>query len=70
MKKQVKTTKPKREKSLYGNEFKKNKLDQVEERIKAFCHVAYQLYLKSMPTEKQDVAKQLETKPPENFTKL
>lgn len=70
MKKQVKTSKSQRRKPLCEKEFTEDKLDQVAEKIKAFCHVAYQLYLKSIPTEKQDVAKQLQTKPPGNFTKL
>lgn len=70
MKKQVKELNPERAIALLGNkEVNEEKLTKMLERIKAFCKVAYQLYLNDIHSDKQDaIVKQLESKPPEKFT--
>lgn len=70
MKKQVKELNPERAIALLGNkEVDEEKLTKTLERIKAFCKVAYQLYLNDINSDKPiAIVKQLESKPPEKFT--
>ena len=71
MKKQVNELDLERAKILLGQkEIDEVKLKKVLERIKVFCKVAYQLYLKNVePDKPANVMKQLESEPPDEFTK-
>ena len=51
-----------------SDEESKERTEKVLERIKAFCNVSYQLYLKSIDPDKPTIAKQLESEPPDEFT--
>lgn len=68
MKKQVNKLHPKREIPLSGD-INKNHMNKLLEKIKAFCNISYQLYLKTIQPDKQDIAKQFESEPPKEFTK-
>jgi hypothetical protein len=69
MKKQVNEMSLERAKVLLGREIDENKLKKLLERIKAFCKVSYQLYLKIINADKEAIVKQLEAEPPDEFTK-
>ena len=71
MKKQVNELDPERAKILLGQkEIDETKLKKMLERIKVFCKVAYQLYLKNIEPDKPTaITKQLEAEPPDEFTK-
>ncbi len=71
MKKQVNELSLERAIALLGNKkIKKDQLKKLLERIKAFCKVSYQLYLKSInPDKPTAIIKQLEIEPPDSFTK-
>jgi hypothetical protein len=67
MKKQVNEMSLERAKALLGREVDEHKLKKLLERIKAFCKVSYELYLKSI--SKEAIVKQFEAEPPDEFTK-
>lgn len=70
MKKQVNELSLERAKVLFGKEIKEEKLKRMLERIKAFCKVAYQLYLtKGKPDKPIAQVRQLNSEPPNEFTK-
>jgi hypothetical protein len=69
MKKQVNELNQKRVKTLSGKDLQENKMNTVLERMKAFCKIAYQLYLNSIHLDKPTMTKQLEAEPPKEFTK-
>ena len=70
MTKQVNELSPERAKSLLGQkENNEEQLKEVLERIKAFCKVSYQLYLKSTSTEIPDAKViKLDCEPTDQFT--
>ncbi len=70
MKKQVNELNPERAIALLGNkDVNEEKLTETLERIKAFCKVAYQLYLNDINPDKPNaIVKQLDTEPPQQFT--
>ncbi len=70
MKKQVNELSHERAIALLGNkEINEEKLTKTLERIKAFCKVAYQLYLKNInPDKSTAIVKQFENEPPKKFT--
>lgn len=69
MKKQVNELSLERAKALLGkSEVDENKLRKLLERIKAFCKVSYQLYLKFSPSDQQEtIVRKLESDPPDEF---
>ena len=69
MKKQVNELNPERAKALLGkSEIDENKLMKLLERIKAFCKVSYQLYLKLNASDKSiTIMRTLESEPPNEF---
>ena len=69
MKKQVNELNPERAKALLGkSEIDENKLMKLLERIKAFCKVSYQLYLKlNLPDKPTSIMRTLESEPPNEF---
>jgi hypothetical protein len=71
MKKQVNELSLERAKALLGNkEIKEEKLKKMLERIKTFCKVAYQLYLKrTNPDKPTEEIRQFKSEPPDEFTK-
>jgi hypothetical protein len=70
MKKQVNELSLERAKALLGNkEVDEQQLKKVLEKIKVFCKVAYQLYLKSTHPDKPTIVKQLKSDPGDEFTK-
>lgn len=71
MKKQVNELDLERAKILLGQkEIDETKLKKMLERIKVFCKVSYQLYLKNLEPDKPTaVIKQLESEQPDEFTK-
>jgi hypothetical protein len=70
MKKQVNELSLERAIALLGNKkIKGEKLIKMLERIKAFCKVTYQLYLKSINPDKPTIVKQIKSEPPDSFTK-
>lgn len=70
MKKQVNEMSHERAIALLGNtKINEEKLTETLERIKAFCKVAYQLYLNDInPDKPTTIVKQLDTEPPQKFT--
>lgn len=70
MTKQVNELSPERAKVLLGQkEINKEKLKEMLERIKAFCKISYQLYLKDTNAELQDVeTKMFDSEPTDQFT--
>jgi len=69
MKKQVNELSLERAIALLGNKkINEERLKKMLERIKAFCKVSYQLYLKSKNPDKPTIVKQLEAEPPNEFT--
>lgn len=55
--------------ALLEEKISEEKLTKVLEQVKAFCKVAYQLYSKKNPTEKEnDNVRELHSEPPEQFT--
>ena len=70
MKKQVNELSLERAVALLGNKkINEETLKKMLERIKAFCKVSYQLYLKSKnPDKPTAIVKQLESEPPNEFT--
>lgn len=70
MTKQVNELCPERAKSLLGQkEIKEEQLKEMLERIKAFCKVSYQLYLKDTNAELEDTeAKKFISEPIDQFT--
>jgi hypothetical protein len=70
MKKQVNELSLERAKALLGKEINEEKLKRMLERVKAFCKVAYQLYLKTtQPGKPTAIVKPLNPEPPNEFTK-
>lgn len=70
MKKQVKEMSLQRAKELLGlREIDEKKLVKLLERVKAFCRVSYQLYIKKLEPDNTAVVKTLNVEPPEEFTK-
>ena len=71
MTKQVNELSLERARALLGTkEINDKQLKKMMERIKAFCKVSYQLYLKSTNAEMPDAKIiQLEAEPPNEFTK-
>lgn len=70
MKKQVNELSLERAIALLGNkEINEDKLRKLLERVKAFCKISYQLYLKNNKPDKPTIVKQLEAEPPDSFTK-
>ncbi len=71
MKKQVNEISLERALALLGKrKIKEKNLIKLLERIKAFCKVSYQLYLKGIhPDKAPAVVKQLDIEPPDTFTK-
>jgi hypothetical protein len=69
MKKQVNEMSLERAKVLFGREIDECKLKKLLEQVKAFCKVSYELYLKSIDSDKGAIVKQLEAEPPDEFTK-
>jgi hypothetical protein len=71
MKKQVNELSLERAIALLGNkEIKEDQLKKLLERIKAFCNVSYQLYLKKIEPDNPTIVKQLEAEPPDSFTNV
>lgn len=69
MKKQVNELSLERAKALLGNkEINEETLKKMMERIKVFCKVSYQLYLKDCNTNKLPIVIQLEAEPLDEFT--
>lgn len=70
MTKQVNEISLERAKTLLGQtEINEEKLKEVLERIKAFCKVSYQLYLKDINAEEKDAEIiKLEFEPTDQFT--
>lgn len=69
MKKQVNELSLERAKTLLGNkEMDEQKLIQIMEKVKVFCKVSYQLYLKGVEPEKTAIIISLESEPPNEFT--
>ncbi|MBA3664576.1 MAG: hypothetical protein H0W61_10255 [Bacteroidetes bacterium] len=67
--KQVNELNLERANALLEEKISEEKLKKVLEQVKAFCKVAYQLYSKTNPTEKEnDNVRELSTEPPEQFT--
>lgn len=54
--------------SLLKEESEEERTQKMSERIKAFCKIAYQLYLKSNNPDTPTIASQLESEPPDEFT--
>jgi hypothetical protein len=70
MKKQVNEMSVERAKALLGNrEIDEQMLKKMLGKVKAFCKVSYQLYLKSTNPDKPTIVKQLKAEPPDEFTK-
>lgn len=70
MKKQVNELSLERAKVLLGNkEIDEKKLRKLMERIKAFCKVSYQLFVKNNPPDNPTaIVRALEAEPPNEFT--
>lgn len=70
MTKQVNELSPERAKALLGQkEINEEKLKEMLEKIKAFCKVSYQLYLKDSNADLQEIeAKEFESEPTDQFT--
>ncbi len=70
MKKQVNALSLERAKALLGNrEIEEEKLKHMLEKVKAFCKVAYELYLENTePNKPKTEVKPLDTEPPDEFT--
>lgn len=70
MKKQVNELSLERAIALLGKKnINKEKLKKLLERIKVFCKVSYQLYLKNVDPDKPTaIVKQLDAEPPDSFT--
>ncbi|HXB41693.1 MAG TPA: hypothetical protein VNZ49_14225 [Bacteroidia bacterium] len=69
MKQQVNELSLERAKALLGeSKIDENKLRKLLERIKAFCKVSYQLYLKfNEPDKPTSIMRTLEAEPPNEF---
>ena len=69
MKKQVNELSLERAKALLGkSNIDENKLRKLLEKIKAFCKVSYQLYLKlNNPDKPTAIMRTLESEPPNEF---
>lgn len=69
MKKQVNELSIERARALLGNKISEEKLKKLLDRIRAFCKVAYGLYIKGTKPEKPDAEiKSFRSTPPDEFT--